>query len=110
MSVDPSTEIHVNHIAPMHEPAIRDIPLCRLVLAPKNVRKTPANEFAEAELKASIAAHGLPENLVARADEPAEDGVSVERPLPVSKREIGSEDDRAVFVAFRHDLEGNYLP
>ena len=34
-----------------------------------------------------------------------EGGVSVERPLPVSEREIGREDDRAVLVAFRHDLE-----
>ena len=31
-------EIRMNHIAPMHEPAIRDIPLCRLALAPENVR------------------------------------------------------------------------
>ena len=64
----------MNHIAPPPEPAIRDIPLCQLALAPENVRKTPANEFAEAELRASIKAHGLLENLVARADDPAEDG------------------------------------
>ena len=53
----------MNHIAPSREPLIREIPLSCLALAPENVRKTPANEFAEAELKASIAAHGLLENL-----------------------------------------------
>ena len=73
-SVHPSTEIRMNHIAPPPEPLIREIPLSCLALAPENVRKTPANEFAEAELKASIAAHGLLENLIARADDPAEDG------------------------------------
>ena len=73
-SVHPSTEIRMNHIAPPPEPLIREVPLSCLALAPENVRKTPANEFAEAELKASIAAHGLLENLVARTDEPAEDG------------------------------------
>ena len=64
----------MNHIAPPPEPLIREIPLSCLALAPENVRKTPANEFAEAELVASIKAHGLLENLVARADDPAEDG------------------------------------
>ena len=53
----------MNHIAPPHEPAIRDIPLCRLALAPENVRKTPPDEFAEEQLRASIKAHGLLENL-----------------------------------------------
>ena len=38
------------------------------------MRKTPANQFAEAELIASIKAHGLLENLVARADDPDSDG------------------------------------
>ena len=64
----------MNHIAPPPEAAIREIPRSCLALAPENVRKTPANEFAEAELRASIKAHGLLENLVARADDPAEDG------------------------------------
>ena len=41
----------MNHIAPMHESAIRDIPLCRLALAPENVRKTPPDESAEAQLR-----------------------------------------------------------
>ena len=72
--IRPSMEIRMNHIASPPEPLIREIPLSCLALAPENVRKTPANEFAEAELKASIAAHGLLENLVARADDPAEDG------------------------------------
>ena len=49
----------MNHIAPVHEPAIRDIPLCRLVLAPENVRKIPSDEAAQAQLQASIAEHDL---------------------------------------------------
>ena len=65
----------MNHIAPTPEPAIRDIPLCRLALAPENVRKTPPDQAAEIQLQASIAAHGLLENLVARADEPDTDGI-----------------------------------
>ena len=65
----------MNHIAPMHEPAIRDIPLCRLALAPENVRKTAPDEAAESQLRASIAEHDLLENLVVRPDEPDADGV-----------------------------------
>ena len=57
------------------EPVIRSIPLSQLELAPENVRKTPADPAALAELKASIAAHGLLENLLARAQGPGEDGV-----------------------------------
>ena len=72
--IRPSMETRMNHIAPPPEPLIREIPLSCLALAPENVRKTPANEYAEAELIASIKAHGLLENLVARADDPAEDG------------------------------------
>ena len=68
-------EIRMNHIAPMHESAIRDIPLCRLALAPENVRKTPPDEAAEAQLRASIAEHDLLENLVVRPDEPDADGI-----------------------------------
>ncbi len=64
----------MNHIAPMHESTIRDIPLCRLALAPENVRKTPPDEAAEAQLRASIAEHDLLENLVVRPDEPDADG------------------------------------
>ena len=33
----------MNHIAPLHEPLIREVPLSRLALAPENVRKTPAD-------------------------------------------------------------------
>ena len=58
----------------MTEPVIRSIPLDRLEPSPANVRKTPAGKAAFDELKASIAAHGLIENLVARSAEPAEDG------------------------------------
>ena len=64
----------MNHIAPGAEPLIREIPISRLALAPENVRKTPAAEFAEAELKASIAALGLLENLIVRTEEAGEDG------------------------------------
>ena len=64
----------MNHIAPLHEPLIRELPLSRLALAPENVRKTPADPVAEAEMKASIAAHGLLENLVVRIDGPADAG------------------------------------
>ncbi len=64
----------MNFIAPRAGPRIREIPLSRLSLAPENVRKTPPDPRADAELKASIAALGLLENLVVRTDEPDEDG------------------------------------
>ena len=62
----------------MHDPEreIRDIPLSQLELSPSNVRKTPADASAFTELKASIAAHGLLENLIARAMEPGTDCVA----------------------------------
>ena len=62
----------------MHDPErdIRDIPLSQLELSPDNVRKTPADASAFTELKASIAAHGLLENLIARAMEPSTDGIA----------------------------------
>ena len=72
--VPSSTETSMNHIASPPEPLIREIPLCRLALAPENVRKTPPDDFAEEQLQASIKAHGLLENLVARADDPDDDG------------------------------------
>ena len=55
------------------EPFIRSIPLSRLELAPENVRKTPADPAAFAELKASIAAHGLLENLIVRIEDTGHD-------------------------------------
>ncbi len=58
----------MNHTAPIHEPGIRTIPLDRLYVALENVRKTPPDAVAEAELKASIANHGLLENLVVRSE------------------------------------------
>ena len=64
----------MNNIAPLHEPLFREVPLSRLALAPENVRKTPADPVAEAEMKASIATHGLLENLVVRMDGPADAG------------------------------------
>ena len=60
----------------MSERDIRDIPLSQLKLSPGNVRKTPADASAFTELKASIAAHGLLENLIARAMEPGTDCVA----------------------------------
>ena len=62
----------------MHDPErdISDIPLSQLELSPDNVRKTPADASAFTELKASIAAHGLLENLIARAMEPGTDCVA----------------------------------
>ena len=60
----------------MHYPEsdIRAIPLSQLELSPGNVRKTPADASAFTELKASIAAHGLLENLIARSMGPGPDG------------------------------------
>ena len=46
------------------EPTIRCLSLRLLVPSPENVRKTPAGDSAFEELKASIAAHGLLENLI----------------------------------------------
>ena len=59
----------MNFIAPGAGPLIREIPLSRLALAPENVRRTPPDPRADVELKASIAALGLLENLVVRADD-----------------------------------------
>ena len=64
----------MNFIAPGAGPRIREIPLSRLSLAPENVRKTPPDPRADAQLKAMIAALGLLENLNVRPDEPGEDG------------------------------------
>ena len=64
----------MNFIAPRAEPLIREIPLSRLTLAPENVRGTPPDAQADAELKASIAAIDLLENLVVRIEEPDENG------------------------------------
>ena len=58
----------MNHTAPIHDSEIRPIALDRLSIAPENVRKTPPDASAEAELKASIAAHGLLKNLVVRSE------------------------------------------
>lgn len=45
---------------------IQSIPLDKLVKSAANVRKTPPSVAEQAELKASIAAHGLQQNLVVR--------------------------------------------
>ncbi len=60
----------MNHTAPIHDSAIHPVPLDRLSIAPENVRRTPPDANAEAELKASIANHGLLENLVVRSEGP----------------------------------------
>jgi ParB family chromosome partitioning protein len=44
--------------------AVRNIPLDKLVPSPTNVRKTPSSAAEDAELKASIRARGLKQNLV----------------------------------------------
>ena len=61
---------------PDPERDIRDIPLSQLELSPGNVRKTPADASAFTELKASIAAHGLLENLIAHSIGPGTDSVT----------------------------------
>ena len=43
---------------------LRHLPLERLEVAPRNVRATPAGANADAERKASIAAHGILQSLV----------------------------------------------
>ena len=50
----------------MPDPTIGTLPLDQLEISTANVRTTPAGKSAFDELKASIAAHGLLENLVAR--------------------------------------------
>ncbi len=64
----------MNAIAAMPGPIVREIPLSLLSLAPENVRRTPPDAHADAEIKASIAALGLLENLVVRADAEDADG------------------------------------
>ncbi|MGE3282585.1 MAG: ParB/RepB/Spo0J family partition protein [Alphaproteobacteria bacterium] len=51
---------------------VRNIPLDRLTLSPANVRKTPPSAAEDAELKASIRAGGLKQNLIVcpAADKP----------------------------------------
>ena len=87
----------MNFIAPRAGPRIREIPLSRLSLAPENVRKTPPDPRADAELKASIAALGLLENLVVRADP----GSGEPAPAPEPGGQAPDEDggDRYAVVA-----------
>lgn len=51
---------------PRSKDAIQSLPLANLVKSDANRRKTPPGVAAQAELKASIAAHGLQQNLVVR--------------------------------------------
>ena len=64
----------MNAVSETTAPAVCQIPLDRLSLAPENVRTTAPDAQASAEIKASIAAHGLLENLVVRED--GNDGAS----------------------------------
>ncbi|MDE0006185.1 MAG: ParB N-terminal domain-containing protein [Rhodospirillaceae bacterium] len=59
---------------PDPERTIRCIPLHALIPSPHNVRKTPAEGSAFVQLKASIAAHGLLENLLVQPAERDGDG------------------------------------
>ena len=67
------------------EPTIRSIPLNRLELAPENVRKTPADPAAFAEIKASIKAHDLLENLLVRAEDTGGDPGSAPGQAPIER-------------------------
>ncbi|MDE0406607.1 MAG: ParB N-terminal domain-containing protein [Alphaproteobacteria bacterium] len=60
--------------APASQPDLRAISLACLALAPENVRETPPSPADQAQLTASIKAHGLLENLVVRHDSAADDG------------------------------------
>jgi ParB family chromosome partitioning protein len=46
------------------ETNVQYLPLDQLMLSPANVRKTPATEAEDAELEASIRAHGILQNLI----------------------------------------------
>ncbi len=59
--------------APASQPVLRAIPLACLVLAPENVRSTPPSPADQAQLTASIKAHGLLESLVVRHENDAAD-------------------------------------
>ena len=78
----------------MPDPVIRSIPLDRLELSPANVRRTAAGKTAFAELKASIAAHGLLENLVVRPHDPDRDG-AVRYAVIAGGRRLGALADLA---------------
>ena len=58
----------------MTDPSFLTVPLDQREISDANVRRTPAGETAFIELKASIAAHGLQHNLVARAIGPDSQG------------------------------------
>ena len=70
---------------PHPEPTIRSIPLSQLELAPENVRKTPPDPAFFAELKASITAHDLLENLIVRVEDTGCDPVSGPGQAPIER-------------------------
>ena len=86
----------------MPDPAIRSVPLDRLQLSPANVRKTDAGKSAFAELKASIAAHGLLENLVVRAIRPDE-GAAARYAVIAGGRRLAALADLAGDGVLPHD-------
>jgi ParB family chromosome partitioning protein len=53
-----------NGDATIAETNVQYLPLCQLALSATNVRKTPATEAEDAELEASIRAHGILQNLI----------------------------------------------
>ena len=72
--MQPSMENGMNYIAPRAEPLIREIPLSRLALAPENVRKTPPDRRADAELSGAATNAGRPwpaRNAVPRQSPPS---------------------------------------
>ena len=82
---------------------IKSIPLNKLVQSPRNVRRH-ADPAADAELKASIAAHGLLQNLVVR---PAAKGkFEVEAGERRRRAMLALADDKALPQGPRGDLPG----
>jgi len=68
---------------------IKSIPLNKLVQSPRNVRRH-GDSAADAELKASIAAHGLLQNLIVRPDREGQvRGRSRRAPSPRNARAHG---------------------
>ncbi len=72
--------------APASQPVLRAIPLACLVLAPENVRSTPPSPADQAQLAASIKAHGLLESLVVRRENDATDAADLFAVIAGSRR------------------------
>ena len=74
---------------------VRNIPLDRLVLSPANVRKSPASAAEDAELKASIRAGGLKQNLIVCPDRGRTGAASPSPPAGGGSRPCRSSPPRA---------------